>query len=239
MRLDLGQRIQKKCTTCGMEYRPSVAEDSKLHANFHSQNVDGIPINSAIRAQLGGTEDEGSSSYKEEVILTVDLAALRSPRVKKLLLGVLSIVETELGGIGISEDDLLSQITLPSSATNDKHDRYKTFLYIRKDRILGACLAERITTAFVVDETLTSEDSAITTSPNPKPATIGISRIWVSKTARGQGIARKLLDAAAERFIYRFRIPREQIAFSQPTNSGARLARAWFGKRGGWLVYAG
>jgi N-acetyltransferase len=30
---------------------------------------------------------------------------------------------------------------------------------------------------------------------------------------------------------------KELVAFSQPTEAGARLARKWFGKRDGWLVY--
>jgi N-acetyltransferase len=33
-------------------------------------------------------------------------------------------------------------------------------------------------------------------------------------------------------------IAMEMIAFSQPTESGARLARKWFGKESGWHVYA-
>ena len=45
MRLDLGQQVHKRCSTCGMEYRPSIAEDKKLHDKFHSRNVDGIPMN--------------------------------------------------------------------------------------------------------------------------------------------------------------------------------------------------
>jgi N-acetyltransferase len=68
---------------------------------------------------------------------------------------------------------------------------------------------------------------------------MGISRIWVSKCARKQGIAKRLLRFAAKRFIYHFNIPKEQIAFSQPTESGTRLARKWFGKESGWLVYPG
>lgn len=32
-------------------------------------------------------------------------------------------------------------------------------------------------------------------------------------------------------------ISKDQVAFSQPTDSGAKLARKWFGKKYGWLVY--
>ena len=41
--------------------------------------------------------------------------------------------------------------------------------------------------------------------------------------------------------IYHPRIELKQsdVAFSQPTESGARLARRWTGKAYGWLVYVG
>lgn len=32
-------------------------------------------------------------------------------------------------------------------------------------------------------------------------------------------------------------VSKDQIAFSQPTDAGAKLARKWFGKKYGWLVY--
>lgn len=32
-------------------------------------------------------------------------------------------------------------------------------------------------------------------------------------------------------------IAKDQVAFSQPTDAGAKLARKWFGKKYGWLVY--
>jgi len=32
-------------------------------------------------------------------------------------------------------------------------------------------------------------------------------------------------------------VPKGMVAFSQPTESGARLAREWFGMQSGWSVY--
>ncbi|KAK6443054.1 hypothetical protein LTR95_000769 [Oleoguttula sp. CCFEE 5521] len=99
-----------------------------------------------------------------------------------------------------------------------------------------------------------------------RPASLGISRIWTSPTHRGQGIAGTLLDRAllhhdsrpgpsrlgsgddtARSAITNGLSPLEQpmpvvsksdVAFSQPTEMGARLARKWCGKAYGWLVYA-
>ena len=258
MRLDLGQQVHKRCQTCGMEYRPSVAEDKKLHDKFHTRNVDGIPMNK-LGPQLRILEDE-DGAYKEDIILPIERGTgKRWAACKKLVHAALEVVETELGGVGIREEELWGEVVEPGIGGGDevKHDRYKTFLFVRKDKILGVCLAERIFEAhpvipaaasktednFLSTTTTTKQkeatDATITVNAKVQPATIGISRIWVSKCARGQGIADKLLRFAAKRFIYRVNVPREQVAFSQPTTSGARLARRFFGRESGWLVYSG
>lgn len=92
------------------------------------------------------------------------------------------------------------------------------------------------------------EDQAarpIQLSTKGSPAVLGISRIWTSPKHRGQGIANTLLDLA----LAQHPIPdcsssdkgegagQGLVAFSQPTDAGAKLARRWFGKRFGWLVY--
>lgn len=229
-----------------MEYRPSVADDKKLHENFHRRNVDGIPVNNLSTLRRIVEDDE--RLYKEEIIVPLGRDQQRSAGIKKLILAALEVVETELGGVGIGAEELWSQVQEPRLGERGDdgeaalHDRYKTFLFLRKDKILGVCLAERIFEARAVlpnPNTNSTTDTAIITEESAQQATLGISRIWVSKCARGQGIADKLLRFAAKRFIYRVNIPREQVAFSQPTMSGARLARRFFGKESGWLVYAG
>jgi N-acetyltransferase len=105
-------------------------------------------------------------------------------------------------------------------------------------------------------------------STTPSPAVLGISRIWTSATHRGQNIASALLDAAVKYHndfvvangkkavtlsgnpaaevqalvgpLYEKPavVRREEVAFSQPTEAGARLAGRWVGRAYGWLVYA-
>ncbi|KAF9638254.1 hypothetical protein BFW01_g9151 [Lasiodiplodia theobromae] len=96
----------------------------------------------------------------------------------------------------------------------------------------------------------TTTPGTLTTSPTMHPADLGISRIWVSSSHRRHGIAIALLNAVARDFCaYRCeeydangdengkRLPKERIAFSQPTDGGARLARKWFRAETGWGVY--
>jgi N-acetyltransferase len=121
-----------------------------------------------------------------------------------------------------------------------------------------------------------SSQSPLTLSPKPVPAVLGISRIWVLPSHRGQKIASALLDSAVKfhndyvseakrpvpysarnadgnlegngisEEVHKIIFPeyvlspvkrREEVAFSSPTESGARLARRWVGRAWGWLVY--
>jgi N-acetyltransferase len=69
-------------------------------------------------------------------------------------------------------------------------------------------------------------------SPTPIPATLGIPRLWVVPSHRRQGIAQKLLAAAAKTAIWGCPLDPAsgQIAFSQPTASGRAVMTAWGGK---------
>ena len=78
---------------------------------------------------------------------------------------------------------------------------------------------------------------ALTLSKETYPAVVGVSRIWTSKTFRRRGIANNLLDCVMNQFIYGMEIAREEVAFSQPTDAGAGLARSWFEEDQGWCVY--
>lgn len=80
-------------------------------------------------------------------------------------------------------------------------------------------------------------DAPVTVADTSDVACMGISRIWVSSSFRKQGVATTLLDVACKTFVPLKHLPKEMVAFSQPTQSGARLARRWFGREHGWHVY--
>ncbi|RMD41555.1 hypothetical protein DV735_g3569, partial [Chaetothyriales sp. CBS 134920] len=70
--------------------------------------------------------------------------------------------------------------------------------------------------------------SAIAVSQDTVPAIVGVSRIWTSRAFRRKGIANNLLECVMNKFIYGMDIEKTEMAFSQPTESGAALARGWF-----------
>ena len=144
-------------------------------------------------------------------------------------------------------------------------DRYKVYLYLYGQKCVGLCLVERISKAYRILSTEATKDnqtndqiSDVSSTPSetlsalplasnpisytsldetPRSAIMGISRIWTSHSYRRKGIAKKLLDCAATSFLYGMTVEQNSIAFSQPTESGSKLARSWFGKLNGWHVY--
>jgi N-acetyltransferase len=178
---------------------------------------------------------------------------------------VLKVVNTDLGAVPISDEDLWSQTHLldadtiqapDSKPTEDSQDqsrptpvdRFKTYLYIQGQKCIGACLAERIWKAYTVlpqdgasaqTRELPSQikSSSISISATTTPALLGVSRIWTSNQHRKQGIATRLLDCARSDFFFGLSVEKAKVAFSQPTESGGNLARRWFGCEDGWCVY--
>jgi len=107
--------------------------------------------------------------------------------------------------------------------------------------VVGLLLAERITKARrVLPASKLKESSSVEVSQAAKEAVLGISRIWTAREFRRKGVAKRLLEVVQDIFVYGMTVPKERVAFSQPTESGGKLARAWFGVEDGqgeWMVY--
>ena len=81
--------------------------------------------------------------------------------------------------------------------------------------------------------------SLTTHRPDAVPAIVGVHRVWTARSARRRGLASQLLDAVAKHWLYGGqRVSITQLAFSQPTQAGAALARTWTGLHdGGWSAF--
>lgn len=262
--IDLGGEVQKTCKTCGMEYIPSNKQDAALHKEFHAMNLGGVDVGKKfVSSKYGGLKrayprdkrwlDEG----EEMVMVDRNSPLWTKNKVKK----VLEVVNTELGSAEIEEESLwaalapypdrLTQTTKrkkESEASDKAGERFKAFLHIEREKCVGFCLAEKISNARRVidplqDDARKSKDhdavrsSSISTSADLDIALLGIARIWTSKSHRGQGIAAGLLETARGNYFYGMEVPKELVAFSQPTESGGKLAEQWFACKTGWHVY--
>ncbi|KAF9892029.1 N-acetyltransferase O1 (Establishment of cohesion protein 1) [Aspergillus nanangensis] len=241
MQIDLGHEVRRTCSTCGMEYIPSNTEDAALHKKFHDMNSTGVDLGKAFMRANASRWVYEATRFDEGYVVIVDRKA--SPTAKNQAKKVLEVLGKELSSPEIDDEVLWSQIEPPKQLrvndSTEKVDRYKVFLHMKDSRCVGACLTERIWESRPI-ETSTAQkngiDSAVTVRNETHPAIVGISRIWTSGASRRKGIAMDLLDCVVSNFIYGMEIPKEQVAFSQPTASGKSLAQSFFGGDE-WHVY--
>ena len=262
MRIDLGGETRKACRVCGMEYIPSNAEDAGLHKEFHAMSVGGVSLGRAFLKEEGLRKEavvhdvEGGRRLGDgEAVVIVDRKSSVGARNKARK--VLEVVNAELSAADI-EDEWLWGVRGPSSLKSDGRskkrrkagdtapeqnvDRFKAFLYVDGEKCVGMCLAESISSARCVvvsgnSNTSVARSSCISTSTTLDAASLGISRIWTSKSRRRQGVATALLDCVRRYFFFGMEVPKLLVAFSQPTESGGQLAERWFDAQIGWHVY--
>lgn len=258
MQIDLGGDIRKACAECGMEYIPSVLEDAALHRTFHGMNRKGVDVGKTMMKDAGTklVLPKGKRLQEDEAVVIVDRRSSLASRNK--IKKVLEVVNSELSATEIDDEHLWGSIA-PSSkviATRKTSNegscegtaRFKAFIYLNGDKCVGLCLIEKLNSAYRVVEPVDAESgelftvtqdqsSSVSISDQQDVALLGVSRIWTSRSSRRKGIAETLLDCARRHFFYGMEVTKDLIAFSQPTDSGCRLARQWFGAPSGWHVY--
>lgn len=265
MQIDLGVELRRTCS-CGMEYIPSNKEDSELHSEFHQMNARGVSVGKGFlkKAGLGKIVPKHGSWNAGETTVMVDFKS--SVTAKNKARKVLELVNTELSAADLGEEQLWGGMQSSNPATKrpmgkkrkaeasldepeQRGDRFKAFLRIEGNHCVGFCLAEKISVAYRVSNLQAKkhgigisspvlESSSISHSTASDVALLGISRIWTSKANRKCGIATNLLECARNSFFYGMEVPKELMAFSQPTESGGRLAVRYFGIESGWHVYS-
>ncbi|KAJ5152910.1 uncharacterized protein N7482_009388 [Penicillium canariense] len=243
MQIDLGSEVRKTCATCGMEYIPSNPEDAALHKKFHEMNSTGVDLGKAFMRANASRWVYEATRFDEGYVVIVDRKA--SPSAKNQAKKVLEVVNRELSSPEIADDVLWSQAEPPThrpeESPDDKADRYRVFLHMKDSRCVGLCLTERIweSRPVVPGEKggAHANGSSVSVRDELHPAIVGVSRIWTSGASRRKGIALDLLDCVVSNFIYGMEIPKAQIAFSQPTESGKRLAHKFFEEEETWHVY--
>ncbi|EER24361.1 hypothetical protein CPC735_057310 [Coccidioides posadasii C735 delta SOWgp] len=248
MQLDLGGEIRKTCSGCGMEYVPSSPEDMALHKKFHDMNSNGIDLGKAfVRANASRWVYE-AARFDEGYVVIIDRKS--SLPAKNQAKRVLEVVNKELSSPEIEDSILWSQIDTPKqfrkNGSKEEVDRFKVFLHMKDSKCVGLCLTERIWESHLVKRDGEKpvkgsgerfDGSSITLSQEKQPASVGISRVWTSSSSRRKGIAMDLLDCVVGNYFYGIEIPKSQVAFSQPTESGCRLMEAFFGPDEPWYVY--
>lgn len=227
MQISLGQEVQKKCKSCGMEYIASSEEDRKLHDKYHKQNVEGYDLGKEFLSK-SGADSVFKTTKKGDDIVAVD--AQDAPWRRKRARTALDVVQRELGAVEIPHNQLWEKDT--ELATPHSSSRHTVYMYVRQSRCIGLLLVEQITEgrkvlepakcpltkevpantkmsalerlrarrALQEQEESNAKDQPIRLTTKPAPARLGISRIWTSPSQRGQGVAKTLLDTAVQHF---------------------------------------
>ena len=121
------------------------------------------------------------------------------------------------------------------------------YFYIHRQLVIGCLIIEKLDTSTKLvllsseqsaSDLMVSNDKTINNNEKPIENTksdgsptnhplVGIRQIWVDRKFRKQKVANKLVDDARKNFLYGVIIPRNGIAFSQPTSDGQAFGFAY------------
>lgn len=184
-----------------------------MHKRYHTKSVGGIDL-PTIPARV--IWEEGN-----DFVSIIDRHSTLAERKKAR--EILAVVDEELSASEISDAILWHA-----------NENYKLYVFAVHDqrkgsgrKAIGCLLAERIQKAYQVQSCADKESSSLTLGVEQNDALLGIARIWTCAEYRRRGVAMRLLDLSKKTFIYGMTLETRRVAFSQPTESGGKLARAW------------
>ncbi|PVU99003.1 hypothetical protein BB559_001069 [Furculomyces boomerangus] len=243
LKFSIKSQILHTCIECKMKFQKGNLEDEAIHKKFHknwissNKNIIRWPTYSSTI----NTKDEPAKNIieiKDIPLQSYDKLILVKSGCKENLLKkalcVLNLVNTELNAV----KHTLSDLKVSERATRhvvgcvltEKIDTDAN-IYIKSKEHMEKADFDSETKNNSFNNMSITESSII----NKKPI-CGISRIWVAKTERRQGIGRLLINAVRKHFIYGTVLEPENIAFSQTTSKGNILALST-SKFGWYYIY--
>lgn len=109
------------------------------------------------------------------------------------------------------------------------------YFYIAEKKIVGVLVAQKQSIGYRMLPS-NSGQSGKCCSSTTVPVLCGISRIWTLASFRRRKTASRLLDAMRTDFIYGKIVTFDELAFSDPTETGLAFAQSYT-KRQDFIVY--
>ncbi|KAJ7168218.1 hypothetical protein C8R43DRAFT_143193 [Mycena crocata] len=253
----IDQTIIRSCPLCALSYTKGAPDDELLHKAHCAR----------VQKGMEWGREEARESVKAGVVEVASGVKLKDGKRGRIICfradvggKIGSKLSTLLNTINIA---LSSPPLTPSILEASKAYLFlsPSVTTTTREKIVGCVVAQRISAAMAIatpaecasacespsssppssspTATLVAVDtsSGVFCHPAPLPTPLGIPRLFVSSTHRRQGVASKLLSAAAETFIYGCVLdPRKgEVAFTQPTGDGSAVMHRWGG--GGVRIY--
>ncbi|XP_071541483.1 uncharacterized protein eco isoform X2 [Panulirus ornatus] len=214
MMMDAGQKKfgAQQCSMCGVVYEVGSLSDEISHRDYHDRFLNALKFMGWKKEKLARDLD-----YLGGRVIMI--SSEDPPHCWRKVEEILEIVDMELG---FSENGIHTK------------ENTKAFVYVLERKIVGCLIAERLNKAYKVipQESVTQGNgSVMCCSKTPTKVWAGISRLWVLQSERGKGIASMLVDAMRDNMIRNYFLSMDDIAFSDPTESGMGFAEAYTGKR--------
>uniref|UniRef100_F1LCG8 N-acetyltransferase ESCO2 n=1 Tax=Ascaris suum TaxID=6253 RepID=F1LCG8_ASCSU len=218
MTLDAGQKVigTQRCEKCGMVYDVDCMKDVNAHDEYHNRFISTKWFHVTFtqidlwKKKLFFAVVEGGYIFNVRASTTCALK-------KRLETVVLDCVNEELG------------YTPDLADVWDKRGLREAWVFISDTEreypfIAGILLVDSVKEARKLPEEHLKDDSASESLSEVRDNLMGVNRIWVHPCMRRRGIAALLLDRARAHFLGYGILPRERVAFSEPTIAGLAFA---------------
>ncbi|KAL6938164.1 hypothetical protein ACO0RG_004707 [Hanseniaspora osmophila] len=239
----------KKCDICLMKYNKLDPVAAHRHKEFHDVQTKGLkwavsnylknskfalkPLNSSLKNSRG-TRDifqmlSGSQHHQPLTPENSQRSTNFNPQ-EDSACGeyIIEIQKENVQEVKLALQ-LLDFVNEELTAPKDENDFWisgngKCFVFIKDGRAVGVITLEDLVSTHYTMKWMILSTKEIVEHVNPR-FLAGVSRIWVSKQYRRNGIALKLLETARRSFCFGVELKPLQIAWSQPSESGSKTAK--------------
>ncbi|CEP62211.1 Eco1p LALA0_S05e00144g [Lachancea lanzarotensis] len=235
-----------RCSECHMTFSSTSAEDAIVHDKYHSlhlygrkwSNNWGEKIQEYSMGPIADQDTAGENRIKNSKFVpsphgtaerVVQISKNRKSEVQATL-EVLRIVNEELQAPH-NENYFWSHVAdSDNGCTVQREERSNgiAFVYVSESRAVGVITVEFLRLKEKRGRWMVCDTSSIVPNVLP-PLKLGISRIWVCGRQRGRNIATRLLETARLHSIPGTVLAKWELAWSQPSESGAKLAKSYNG----------
>ncbi|KAI5951371.1 ECO1 [Candida jiufengensis] len=216
------------CTICEMTYNSKLPVDVDLHKKYHLEFTNGISWPNTLTP---------SNYLAQNFNLVVTetrpkLGKLKSIKAQNIVKARIIVIDKTNKRQIEKVDKILKMVNQELNATEDSKQwrnlnfkNSKAFVIVINNKAVGLCTTDTITEG----KWMIFKNQKLVPNQTISGVKIGISRIWISPRWRQLGLGLKLLKFVTENSIYGQSLFKNQIAFSQPSSNGGKLAKSFNG----------